>query len=64
MNLLSWKTGKMQGAFSSVKKLFKIDQFVFELVLGSDSLLEIFGKYSCFEVSTNVPTTGIWKVVK
>ena len=49
----------MQGAFSSVKKLFKIDQFVFELVLGSDSLLEIFGKYSCFEVSTNVATTGI-----
>ena len=30
-NLLSWKSGGMQGIFLTVK-LFKIDQYVFELV--------------------------------
>ena len=37
MNLLSWKIGGMQGTFLPVKRLFKIDQYVFELVLGSDN---------------------------
>ena len=51
MNLLSWKIGGMQGTFLPVKRLFKIDQYVFELVLGSDNFLAIFEKYYCFEVS-------------
>ena len=37
MNLLSWKIGGMPGTFSPVKGFFKIDQYVFELVLGSDN---------------------------
>ena len=37
MNLLSWKIGRMQGTFLSVKRVFKIDQSVFELELGTDT---------------------------
>ena len=36
MNLLSWKIGGMQGTFLPVKRLFRIDQYVFELVLRSE----------------------------
>ena len=32
----------MQGIFLPVKKLFKTDQYVFELTLGSDNVLAIF----------------------
>ena len=35
MNLLSWKIGGIQGTFLPVKRLFKIDQYVYELVLRS-----------------------------
>ena len=41
----------MQGTFLPVDKLLKIDQYVFELVLGSDNFWEIYENYSCFEVS-------------
>ena len=51
INLFSGKIGGIQGTFLPVKKLFKIDQYVFELILGSDNFLAIFVKYSCFEVS-------------
>ena len=51
MNMFSWKIGGMQGTFLLVKRLLKIDQYVFELVLGSDNFLAIFEKYSCFKVS-------------
>ena len=44
----------MQGTFLPVKRLFKIDQYVFELVLGSDIFLAIFEKYSCFQVSVKL----------
>ena len=36
INLSSWKIGRIQSNFLPVKKLFKIDQYVFELILGSD----------------------------
>ena len=36
------KKGRMQGIFLPVKKLFKTDQYVFELTLGSDNVLAIF----------------------
>ena len=36
INLSSWKIGRIQRTFLPVKKLFKIDQYVFELILGSD----------------------------
>ena len=51
INLLSWKIGGIQGTFLPVIKLFQINQQVFEPILGSDNLLAIFEKYSCFEVS-------------
>ena len=51
MNLLSRKIGGMQGSFLPVKKLFKIEQYVFELALGLDNFLTIIEKYSCFEDS-------------
>ena len=35
INLSSWKIGRIQRTFLPVKKLFKIDQHVFELLLGS-----------------------------
>ena len=44
----------MQETFLPVKRLFKIDQYVFELVLGSDIFLAIFEKYSCFQVSVKL----------
>ena len=36
MNLLSCKIGGMQGTLSPLKRIFKIDQYAFELVLGLD----------------------------
>ena len=54
MNLLSWKIGRMQGTFLPVKKPFKIDKYVFELVLGSDNFWAVFEIYFCFEVSSKL----------
>ena len=51
MNLLSLKKKEIQGTFLPSKKLFKIEQYVFELVLGSVNFLSTFEKYYCFEVS-------------
>ena len=34
-----------------VKKIFKVGQYVLELILGSDNFLALFEKYYCFEVS-------------
>ena len=49
--LFLWKIGGIQETFLSVKKHFKIDQYVFELILGSDTFSAIFAKYCCFAVS-------------
>ena len=38
INLFSWKIGGIRGNFLPVGKLFKIDQYVFELILGSDNV--------------------------
>ena len=44
----------MQGTFLPVKKPFKIDKYVFELVLGSDNFWAVFEIYFCFEVSSKL----------
>ena len=51
INLFSWKLGGIQGKFLPVKKFLKIDQYVFELILGSDNFLAFFETYSCDKVS-------------
>ena len=43
--------GGIQGKFLPVKNFLKIDQYVFELILGSDNFLAFFETYSCVKVS-------------
>ena len=51
INLFSCKIVGMQGTFLPVRNLFKIDQHIFELILGSNNFLTIFENDSCVEVS-------------
>ena len=39
INLFSWNRGGIQGIFLLFRKVFKMDQYVFELVAGLASLL-------------------------
>ena len=41
INLLSWNKGGIHGIFLSFRHLFKIDQYVFALVVGSISFIDI-----------------------
>ena len=53
-NLFSWKSGGIQGIFLSFRNVFKIDQYVFELVKRLANLLDSLKFYLCLHSSIDI----------
>ena len=51
INLLSWNNGVKHGIFLSFRYLFKIGQYVFALVIGSMSFIDIHVEYCLLAMS-------------